>query len=67
MPIAICLGTTAMVYLFFYGGVPLSVIPQRMLAEVDSFVLLAVPLFILGGALMETSGISQRIVDLAMQ
>jgi tripartite ATP-independent transporter DctM subunit len=66
MPIAICLGTTAMVYLYFYGGVPLSVIPQRMLAGVDSFVLLAVPLFILGGALMETSGISQRIVDLAM-
>lgn len=66
MPIGICLGTTAMVYLFFYGGVPLSVFPQRMLAGVDSFVLLAVPLFILGGALMETSGISQRIVDLAM-
>ncbi len=66
MPIGLCLGTTAMVYLFFYGGVPLSVFPQRMLAGVDSFVLLAVPLFILGGALMETSGISQRIVDLAM-
>jgi len=66
MPIALCLGSTAMVYLLFYGGVPLSVIPQRMLAGVDSFILLAVPLFILGGALMETSGISQRIVDLAM-
>lgn len=66
MPIAICLGSTALIYLLFYGGVPLSVIPQRMLAGVDSFVLLAVPLFILGGALMETSGISQRIVDLAM-
>jgi C4-dicarboxylate transporter, DctM subunit len=66
MPIALCLGSTALVYLFFYGGVPLSVVPQRMLAGVDSFILLAVPLFILGGALMETSGISQRIVDLAM-
>jgi tripartite ATP-independent transporter DctM subunit len=66
MPIALCLGSTALVYLFFYGGVPLSVIPQRILAGVDSFILLAVPLFILGGALMETSGISQRIVDLAI-
>ena len=66
MPIALCLGSTALIYLLFYGGVPLSVIPQRMLAGVDSFILLAVPLFILGGALMETSGISQRIVDLAM-
>lgn len=66
MPIALCLGSTALVYLSFYGGVPLSVVPQRMLAGVDSFILLAVPLFILGGVLMETSGISQRIVDLAM-
>ncbi len=66
MPIALCLGTTALVYLNFYGGMPLSVFPQRMLAGVDSFILLAVPLFILGGALMESAGISQRIVDLAM-
>jgi tripartite ATP-independent transporter DctM subunit len=66
MPVAFSLGTTALIYLLFYGGVPLSVIPQRMLAGVDSFILLAVPLFILGGALMETAGISQRIVDLAM-
>lgn len=66
MPIALCLGTTALIYLLFYGGVPLSVFPQRMLAGVDSFILLAVPLFILGGALMESAGISQRIVDLAM-
>ena len=66
LPIAFSLGTTALVYLLFYGGVPLSVIPQRILAGVDSFILLAVPLFIVGGALMESAGISQRIVDLAM-
>lgn len=66
MPIAFSLGTSALVYLLLYGGVPLAVIPQRMLAGVDSFILLAVPLFIVGGALMESAGISQRIVDLAM-
>jgi tripartite ATP-independent transporter DctM subunit len=66
VPIAICLGSTAIIYLALFGGVPLSVVPQRMLAGVDSFVLLAVPLFIVGGALMESAGISQRIVDLAM-
>jgi tripartite ATP-independent transporter DctM subunit len=66
VPIAVCLGTTAIVYLALFGGVPLSVIPQRILAGVDSFILLAVPLFIVGGALMESAGISQRIVDLAM-
>lgn len=66
LPIAFSLGGTALVYLLFYGGMPLAVVPQRILAGVDSFILLAVPLFIVGGALMESSGISQRIVDLAM-
>ena len=66
MPIALSLGMTALVYLLVYSGLPLAVMPQRMLAGVDSFVLLAVPLFIVGGALMEAAGISQRIVDLAM-
>ena len=36
-----------------------------MFAGADSFVLLAIPLFILAGALMETGGISARLVDLA--
>lgn len=66
MPIAFSLGLTAVGYLGFFGGMPLSVVPQRMLAGVDAFILLAVPLFIVGGALMEVAGISQRIVDLAM-
>src|SRR6185436_15295464 len=38
---------------------------QRMLEGADSFVLLAIPLFILAGALMESGGISARLVDLA--
>lgn len=66
LPVALSLGTTALVYLGLFGGMPLGVVPQRMLAGVDSFILLAVPLFIVGGALMESAGISQRIVELAM-
>ena len=48
------------------GGIGLIILPIKILGGVDSFVLLAIPLFILGGALMESAGISQRIVDLAM-
>jgi C4-dicarboxylate transporter DctM subunit len=44
---------------------PLLVVPQRIFAGADSFVLLAIPLFILAGALMETGGISARLVTLA--
>jgi TRAP-type mannitol/chloroaromatic compound transport system permease large subunit len=48
------------------GGVGLIILPIKILGGVDSFVLLAIPLFILAGALMESGGISERIVDLAM-
>src|SRR5262245_18237992 len=37
-----------------------------MLHQVDSFVLLAFPLFVLAGSLMETGGIARRLVDLAV-
>ena len=39
---------------------------QTILHQVDSFVLLALPLFILAGALMETGGIAHRLVRLAV-
>ena len=45
---------------------PLAVTVQQMLHQVDSFVLLAFPLFVLAGALMETGGIARRLVDLAV-
>jgi C4-dicarboxylate transporter DctM subunit len=53
-------------YLVGIGGVSLTILPIKLLGGVDSFVLLAIPLFILAGALMESGAISERIVDLAM-
>jgi C4-dicarboxylate transporter DctM subunit len=47
-------------------GLPLAILPIKILGGVDSFVLLAIPFFVLAGALMESAGISERIVDLAM-
>ena len=41
------------------------VMAQRMFGGTDSFHLLAVPLFMFAGALMEAGGISRRIIDLA--
>lgn len=46
----------------FSGGVPL-VIPQRLINGIDSFVLLAVPFFVLVGQLMNTGGITTRIFN----
>ena len=66
MPLAFTLALTALTYLLGIGGVGLIILPIKILGGVDSFVLLAIPLFVLAGALMEVGGISERIVDLAM-
>jgi tripartite ATP-independent transporter DctM subunit len=66
LPLAFTLALTSMTYLLGIGGVSLLILPIKILGGVDSFVLLAIPLFILAGALMEAGGISARIVDLAM-
>jgi tripartite ATP-independent transporter DctM subunit len=42
-------------------GVPLSVVAQRVVTGVQSFPLLAIPLFTLAGSLMNDSGISERL------
>jgi len=64
-PVAFAIGLSAWIGLAISGNAPLLVVPQRMFAGADSFVLLAIPLFVLAGALMETGGISARLVKLA--
>jgi C4-dicarboxylate transporter, DctM subunit len=66
MPLAFTLALTSLTYLLGIGGVSLIILPIKILGGVDSFVLLSIPLFIVAGALMESGGISERIVDLAM-
>jgi tripartite ATP-independent transporter DctM subunit len=64
-PVAFSIGVSATIGLLIIDAAPLLIIPQRFFAGADSFVLLAIPLFILAGALMETGGISLRLVELA--
>src|SRR5689334_17097817 len=64
-PIAFALGVAAALGLYLADTAPLLVVPQHMFSGADSFVLLAIPLFILAGGLMETGGISARLVHLA--
>ncbi|WP_295580742.1 TRAP transporter large permease [uncultured Oscillibacter sp.] len=60
--IAIFLSTLAA---FVYCGVPLAQMVQRMFASVNSFTILAIPFFMLAGSLMETGGMSKRLVRFA--
>lgn len=64
LPVAVTLGLSSMVYLLF-AEIPLVVIPQKMYAGMDSFVLLCIPGFILAGNLMNSGGITERIIRFA--
>lgn len=65
VPIAFALGGAATIGLMLMDGVPLNVVATRTFGAIDSFTLLAIPFFILAGELMETGGISHRLMTLA--
>ena len=64
VPIGFALAIAAVVAIAV-ADLPLVVIPQQIVAGMDSFPMLAVPLFILAGFLMDVGGISRRLVTLA--
>jgi tripartite ATP-independent transporter DctM subunit len=66
LPIAVSMGLTA-VLSFLALGLPnlLMMVPQRMYSGTTSFTLLAIPFFILAGNLMNTGGITVRLVRFA--
>jgi len=62
MPLAFALGLASLGGLLA-GGIELSVLPQRMMHSVNSFPLMAIPLFMLAGELMVRGGIMQRLIE----
>jgi len=64
LPVAITLGLSSLCYLML-SDIPLAVIPQKMYAGMDVFVLLCIPGFILAGNLMNQGGITSRIIRFA--
>lgn len=67
VPIGVCLCLSGIVYIFSTGDtVLLQSFPTQMFGGVDSYSLIAIPLFILIGELMNSGGITRRLVDLAM-
>ncbi len=65
VPVAFAIGAAGLAGLAWSGEFPLIIIAQQVYQSVDSFVLLAIPLFIFAGMLMETGGIAIRLVRLA--
>jgi len=65
VPIGYALTIATILAILWTGAASLSVVPLNLFSGASSFPLLAIPLFILAGGLMETGGISQRLVNLA--
>lgn len=65
MPIFASLGLAALFTIVVFDAAPLTVVPYIIGGSLDKFPLLATPLFIIAGAMITRSGMSQRIVNLA--
>ncbi|WP_078392941.1 TRAP transporter large permease [Shouchella patagoniensis] len=65
VPVAIALGLSTSLAMMVAGDISLLTLAQRAFVSLDSFPLLAIPLFILAGVIMEYGGISQRLINLA--
>ena len=63
VPICYSVTLSSVIYLLVTNMRPLILLPQRMFVGMDSFILLAIPLFTFSGYLMEKGGLSKRLVD----
>ncbi|ALM54265.1 TRAP transporter large permease [Halomonas huangheensis] len=63
VPIAFSLGLASAITVWQGDLMPMLIIAQQFIASVNSFPLMAIPFFILAGYLMQSGGISRRLVD----
>lgn len=65
VPIAVALGASSIGVMATMSNLPLNMAAQSMFTAMNSFIMVAVPLFILRGSLMDEGGIADRIYELA--
>ena len=64
-PIAFAIAISALSFFLIDGEVPLNIFVQKMVTATDSYPLLAIPFFVLAGAIMNKAGITRRLLALA--
>jgi TRAP-type transport system large permease protein len=65
MPVAFAIGISGCVFFLQHPELPSTIPIQLTISETQNFALLAVPLFILAGNIMNNAGITHRLLDLA--
>ncbi|MDQ2082722.1 TRAP transporter large permease [Xanthobacteraceae bacterium Astr-EGSB] len=66
VPIYAGLGLASILYLLVSNPDFIVMLPQRVWSGLDSYMMIALPLFILAGELMNRGGITQRIIDFSL-
>lgn len=65
VPIGFALAAASFITIWLLTDIPLTIGAQRVVAGITPFALLAIPLFILAGGIMNAGGITRRLLDLA--
>lgn len=65
VPLAIALGLSSVIAIVMFTSTPVDLMAQSMFSAMNSFLLVAVPLFILVGVLMERGRVAERLFDFA--
>jgi tripartite ATP-independent transporter DctM subunit len=65
VPVGFSLIGSSLIAILIQDTIPLQAIPQRLALGLDSFPMLAIPLFILAGTVMEAGGITKRLIHLS--
>lgn len=63
VPLALVIIGSGLLYILVATNVPLSIIGQRLFVALDDFTLMAIPLFVLAGYLMNEVGLTERLVE----
>ena len=63
LPVAIALTGAVVVALLGQGGQPLLIVPEQLFTGSSNFILMAVPFFMLTGAIMQRGGLAQKLID----
>jgi len=66
IPIAYSLGLSSFLYFVIYHPELLPILPQRLYSGMDSYAMVALPLFVLMGLLMNEGGITRRLIDFSL-
>jgi len=65
IPVAFGMAVAALSFFLFAADLPIAIFVQRLVSVTESFPLLAVPFFIMAGAIMNYAGITRRLMALA--